>query len=176
MTNRKKIIAMLVAILLIIGGFGYYIYHYEERADMTGQSGEISFSGTDIREEKNGQIIWSLSADTIDVDPTTQEIHLKNLKGTFHHNGVITSIVAPEAHMTKDHTNLDMTGGIHATNTEGAVFDTAALHYDNRTKQLSSVGAFSYTGKNITITGDRLVADTGLQKISVEGHAKLAKK
>ena len=134
---------------------------------MTGQSAQISFSGTDIREEKNGQIIWSLSADTIDVDPTTQEIHLKNLKGTFHHNGVTTSIVAPEAHMTKDHTNLDMTGGIHATNTEGA---------DNRTKQLSSVGAFSYTGKNITITGDRLVADTGLQKISVEGHAKLAKK
>lgn len=177
MLKNKKTIAIIIAILAIIIGMGIYIYEDNQDDSSKDQlSGtHITFTGSDIREEKNGQIVWSLTADSIELDPKTKEINMKNLKGYFNQNGVRTDITAPEAHMTSDHKSMEMTGGIHAQNSDGATFDTDALHFDNDKKELSSKGAFTYVSKDATITGDKVVADTAIQKISVEGNAKLKK-
>ena len=74
------------------------------------------------------------------------------------------------------HSSLDIDGGVTATNTEGANFKTDALHFDNKTKMLTSKTAFTYDSKDITLTGDKLEGNMSLKQIKAIGHAKLTKK
>ena len=83
-----------------------------------------------------------------------------------------TTITAPHAVLSGDHSSLDIDGGVTATNTEGANFKTDALHFDNKTKMLTSKTAFTYDSKDITLTEGNM----SLKQIKAIGHAKLTKK
>ncbi|MFQ8977853.1 MAG: hypothetical protein ACLR5T_02520 [Veillonella sp.] len=62
---------------------------------------------------------------------------LTNLKGLFYQDDVTTTITAPHAVLTVIVTH-DIDQGVTATNTDGAEFKTDALHFDNKTKTLTS--------------------------------------
>lgn len=176
MQINKKLAGIIIAVLLAFGALLWMIFGSQSLSDIASPSGRlINFSGADLREEKDGKIIWALTADTIEYDPKTKAITMKNLKGTFNQDDVVMQLTAPQAVMSSDHKQLDMTGGIHASTSEGAEFDTESLHFDNTVKELSSTTAFTYKGKGITLTGDGLVANMAMQKITVNGNAKLIK-
>ena len=109
-------------------------------------------------------------------NPRTKAIVLTNLKGLFYQDDVTTTITAPHAVLTGDRNSLDIDQGVTATNTDGAEFKTDALHFDNKTKTLTSKSAFTYNGKDITLTGDKLEGNMSLKKIKAIGNAKLTKK
>lgn len=177
MKKNKKLIAIIVAVVAVIGGLIWFLFGGGEAIVTGSPSGRlINFSGADLREEQDGKLIWALTADTIEYDPKTKAITMKNLKGTFNQNDVVMQLTAPEATMSSDHKQLDMTGGIHATTSEGAVFDVEALHFDNTKKELSASTPFTFENNEAILTGDSLVANMALQHIEVHGHAKLVKK
>ena len=94
----------------------------------------------------------------------------------FYQDDVTTTITAPHAVLTGDRNSLDIDQGVTATNTEGAEFKTEALHFDNKTKTLTSKTAFTYNSKDVTLTGDKLEGNMSLKIIKAIGHAKLTKK
>ncbi|MBP6923530.1 MAG: LPS export ABC transporter periplasmic protein LptC [Veillonella sp.] len=178
MKNNKKLIAIVAALVIAIGGFIAYLMSDSGEAEQqtkvpTGQL--VNFSGADLREEKDGKLIWALSAEKIEYDPKTKAVVLTNMKGTFNQNDVVTQVTAPHGKMTGDRKSIDIDGGIQATNSEGATFTTEALHLDNVKKIWTSQGAFIYKGKDVTITGDKVSANMALQQLKVEGNAKLTK-
>ena len=63
-------------------------------------------------------------AEKIEYDPRSKSIVLTNLKGLFYQDDVTTTITAPHAVLSGDHSSLDIDGGVTATNTEGANFKT----------------------------------------------------
>ena len=101
---------------------------------------------------------------------------MTNLKGLFYQDDVTTTITAPHAVLTGDRNSLDIDQGVTATNTEGAEFKTEALHFDNKTKMLTSKSAFTYNSKDVTLTGDKLEGNMSLKIIKAIGNAKLTKK
>ena len=127
------------------------------------------------KRKKDGKLVWALSAEKIEYDPRTKAIVLTNLKGLFYQDDVTTTITAPHAVLTGDRNSLDIDQGVTATNTDGAEFKTDALHFDNKTKTLTSKSAFTYNGKDITLTGDKLEGNMSLKKIKAIGNAKLTK-
>lgn len=178
MKNNKKLIAIVAALVIAIGGFIAYLMSNSGEAEQqtkvpTGQL--VNFSGADLREEKDGKLIWALSAEKIEYDPKTKDVVLTNMKGTFNQNDVVTQVTAPHGKMTGDRKSIDIDGGIQATNSEGATFTTEALHLDNVKKIWTSQGSFIYKGKDVTITGDKVSANMALQQLKVEGNAKLTK-
>ena len=176
MKKNKKLIALIAAIVVAFAAVVWFILNGASISDITSPSGRlINFSGADLREEKDGKIVWALTADTIEYDPKTKAITMKNLKGTFNQNDIVMQLTAPQAVMSSDHKQLDMTGGIEATTSEGVEFNIESLHFDNTTKELSSTSPFTYKGKGVTLTGDGLVANMSMQKVTVNGHAKLVK-
>lgn len=151
----------------------------ESTTTQTGAGQLVNFQGADLQEEKDGKLVWALSAEKIEYDPRTKAIVLTNLKGgQFYQNDVTTTITAPHAVLTGDRNSLDIDqGGVTATNTEGgATFKTEALHFDNKTKQLTSQSAFTYTSNDVTLVGDKLEGNMSLQQIKAIGNAKLTKK
>ena len=155
MKNNKKLIAIVVAIVLALIGLIVFIMKDSNEATSTqNQSGQlVNFQGADLQEEKDGKLVWALSAEKIEYDPRTKAIVL-----------------------TGDRNSLDIDQGVTATNTEGAEFKTEALHFDNKTKTLTSKTAFTYNSKDVTLTGDKLEGNMSLKIIKAIGHAKLTKK
>ena len=149
MKNNKKLIAIVAAIVLALIGLIVYIMKDSNEVTTTqNPSGQlVNFQGADLQEEKDGKLVWALSAEKIEYDPRTKAIVLTNLKGLFYQDDVTTTITAPHAVLSGDHSSLDIDGGVTATNTEGANFKTDALHFDNKTKMLTSKTAFTYDSK-----------------------------
>ena len=174
MKNNKKLIAIVAAIVLALIGLIVYIMNVGTTQNQNGQL--VNFQGADLQEEKDGKLVWALSAEKIEYDPRTKAIVLTNLKGLFYQDDVTTTITAPHAVLTGDRNSLDIDQGVTATNTDGAEFKTDALHFDNKTKTLTSKSAFTYNGKDITLTGDKLEGNMSLKKIKAIGNAKLTKK
>ena len=178
MKNNKKLIAIVAAIVLAL--IGLIVYIMKDSGDVgttQNQNGQlVNFRGADLQEEKEGKLVWALSAEKIEYDPRTKAIVLTNLKGLFYQDDVTTTITAPHAVLTGDRNSLDIDQGVTATNTDGAEFKTDALHFDNKTKTLTSKSAFTYNGKDITLTGDKLEGNMSLKKIKAIGNAKLTKK
>ena len=178
MKNNKKLIAIVAAIVLALIGLIVYIMKDSSDVGTTqNQNGQlVNFQGADLQEEKDGKLVWALSAEKIEYDPRTKAIVLTNLKGLFYQDDVTTTITAPHAVLTGDRKSLYIDQGVTATNTDGAEFKTDALHFDNKTKTLTSKSAFTYNGKDITLTGDKLEGNMSLKKIKAIGNAKLTKK
>ena len=178
MKNNKKLIAIVAAIVLALIGLIVYIMKDSSDVGTTqNQNGQlVNFQGADLQEEKDGKLVWALSAEKIEYDPRTKAIVLTNLKGLFYQDDVTTTITAPHAVLTGDRNSLDIDQGVTATNTDGAEFKTDALHFDNKTKTLTSKSASTYNGKDITLTGDKLEGNISLKKIKAIGNAKLTKK
>ena len=178
MKNNKNLMAILAAIVLAL--IGLIVYIMKDSGDVgttQNQNGQlVNFQGADLQEEKDGKLVWALSAEKIEYDPRTKAIVLTNLKGLFYQDDVTTTITAPHAVLTGDRNSLDIDQGVTATNTDGAEFKTDALHFDNKTKTLTSKSAFTYNGKDITLTGDKLEGNMSLKKIKAIGNAKLTKK
>ena len=178
MKNNKKLIAIVAAIVLAL--IGLIVYIMKDSGDVSttqNQNGQlVNFQGADLQEEKDGKLVWALSAEKIEYDPRTKAIVLTNLKGLFYQDDVTTTITAPHAVLTGNRNSLDIDQGVTAINTDGAEFKTDALHFDNKTKTLTSKSAFTYNGKDITLTGDKLEGNMSLKKIKAIGNAKLTKK
>ena len=178
MKNNKKLIAIVVAIVIALVGLIAFILHDSGDSSSKGaNNGQlVNFQGAELQEEKDGKLVWALSAEKIEYDPRSKSIVLTNLKGLFYQDDVTTTITAPHAVLTGDRNSLDIDQGVTATNTEGAEFKTEALHFDNKTKTLTSKSAFTYNSKDVTLTGDKLEGNMSLKIIKAIGNAKLTKK
>nr|WP_252894578.1 LPS export ABC transporter periplasmic protein LptC [Veillonella denticariosi] len=114
MKNNKKLIAIVVAVVFVLVGLIVYIMKDsgESTTTQTGAGQLVNFQGADLQEEKDGKLVWALSAEKIEYDPRTKAIVLTNLKGgQFYQNDVTTTITAPHAVLTGDRNSLDIDQG-----------------------------------------------------------------
>ena len=113
MKNNKKLIAIVVAIVIALVGLIAFILHDSGDSSSKGaNNGQlVNFQGAELQEEKDGKLVWALSAEKIEYDPRSKSIVLTNLKGLFYQDDVTTTITAPHAVLSGDHSSLDIDGG-----------------------------------------------------------------
>ena len=83
MKNNKKLLLTVVVGILILIGVGYFLYGGVDTTTTGPLGNSISFNGTELKEEKNGQLIWSVKAEKISVDQVTKVVTLENVTGAF---------------------------------------------------------------------------------------------
>lgn len=176
MKNNKTVLAAIVGALVILVGLGYFLYGDVEVATTGPTGNSISFNGTELKEEKNGQLIWSVKAEKISVDQVTKVVTLENVTGTFHKDGKILTVKAPKGVVSKDHGQITLSGGIEATSSTGATLRTEGLEYRSKEQLFKSTSKFIYTDVDTTLEGDVLEGDMILQQVTAKGHAKLIRK
>lgn len=177
MGNNRKILGLIVLAIAILSSIGYFFFGQTVPEDPSKPKGnKVTFSGSELKEEKDGKIIWAVKAESIEVDPRTKEIVLTNVKGVFTKDNVEMNITAPKGHVTGDHKIIDLSEGVTATNTEGVEFTTSAITFDNNKKEFITKTPFTFVDKETTITGDTLWGNMVLQEIKAKGHARLVRK
>ena len=176
MKNNKTVLAAIVGALVILVGLGYFLYGDVEVATTGPTGNSISFNGTELKEEKNGQLIWSVKAEKISVDQTTKVITLEQVTGTVHKDGSVLTVKAPHGLVSSDHGKISLTGGIEATSDTGASLRTEGLEYISKEQKFTSTSKFIYTDSESSLEGDALEGDVVLQKVIAKGHAKLIRK
>ena len=176
MKNNKTVLAAIVGALVILVGLGYFLYGDVEVATTGPTGNSISFNGTELKEEKNGQLIWSVKAEKISVDQDTKVITLENVTGTFHKGGTVLTIKAPKGIVSKDHRQISLSGGIEASSSVGSSLRTEGLEYNSKTQLFKSASKFIYSDVDTTLEGDVLEGDMILQQVTAKGHAKLIRK
>lgn len=180
--NKMAYVSLACALLLVIGGL-YYFFREEPVLPDTVPAVEqttpqaasnLTFAGTAIIEEKNGQREWELNAESIEADASGKLVSLKKLKGIFYQaNGGKVDIIAQEGILdTKTH-DITLQGDIKATSSEGTVFTAPQGRYEEQTKTFSGTGGITLTRGDTIITGDKIDADTNLEIVKVQGNAKV---
>ena len=180
--NRTAYLSFACIILLLAGGL-YYFFRAEPPMPAKSPVSEpkaapagtnLTFAGSSIVEEKNGQKSWELNAESIEADANGKLVYLKKINGTFYQEkGGKVDLVAKEGILdTKTH-DIVLKGDIKATSSDGAVFTAPQGKYVDQTKFFYGTGGIKLTRGDTVITGDSIDADTAMEKVKVQGNAKV---
>lgn len=180
--NKTAYLSLACAILLLLGGL-YYFFREEpalpvapkETQQAAAQpASNLTFATSSIVEEKNGKKVWELSADSIEADAAGQLIYLKNIKGNFYQekDGKVELVAQEGVLDTKTH-DITVQGAVTATSSDGAVFTAPQVRYAEQSKIFYGTGGITLTRGDTVITGNEIEADTALEKVKVQGNAKV---
>ena len=180
--NKTAYLSLACALLLVIGGF-YYFFREEPvlpentpaiEPTTAQPAANLTFAGSSIIEEKNGKKVWEMNAESIEADAGGNLVYLKKLKGTFYQEkGGTVDIIAQDGILdTKTH-DITLQGDMKATSSDGVVFTAPQGRYVEQTKTFSGTGGITLTRGDTIITGDQIDADTTMEKVKVQGNAKV---
>lgn len=180
--NKMAYLSLACALLLVAGGLYYFFREEPALPDNTPAieqttpqtAANLTFAGSSIIEEKNGKKTWELNAENIEADAAGNLVYLKKLTGTFYQEkGGKVELVAQEGILdTKTH-DITLQGDVKATSSEGAVFTAPQGRYEEQTKTFYGTGGITLTRGDTIITGDQITADTAMEKVKVQGNAKV---
>lgn len=173
---KKKITAIIALSAVLIGGFIWYIS--DEGPDIAQKVKEqtpdrmMTYSGNVLKEEKDGKLIWEVTADNMQIDIETNAVKMQNMKGTFYRDdGTVTELSAKEASYNQKKNIIAMKGSIEASQSDGGKLKADQARYDGKKKHLYCDGNVEVNKDGYLVTGDHLVADQTSGKIRVDGNA-----
>lgn len=173
---KKKIMAIIALFAVLIGGFMWYIS--DDGSDITKKVKEqtpdrmMTYSGNVLKEEKDGKLIWEVTAETMQIDIQTNAVSMQNMKGTFYReDGTVTKLEAKEASYNQKKNIITMKGSIEASQSDGGTLKADKARYDGKKKHLYCDGNVEVNKDGYLVTGDHLLADQTSGKIRVDGNA-----
>lgn len=180
---KKTTYLMIVCSALFLAGGLYYFFREEPlvvpkpaEVEQAAPASTLSYVGNSITEVKDGKPLWELQAETIEMDMTTQNTNMKNIKGTFYQaNGAKIDITAPAAVLDNKTKDITMTGTVHAVASDGATFTAQEAHWLGQAERFYGSGNVVVTKDDAVMTGDNIESDATMAKIKVSGHAKIVK-
>ena len=178
----KKTTYLIIACiaLFLIGGM-YYFLKDELLAppkpievEKVQPVANLSYVGNSIKQDKDGKPLWELAADTIEIDPTTKNVNMINIKGTFFQaNGGKVDITAPGAMLDSKTKDIVMTGKVQAVASDGTTFTAQETRWSGQQELFYGSGGVVVTKEDTVMTGEKIESDANLAKIKVIGNAKI---
>ncbi|MEG6585066.1 LPS export ABC transporter periplasmic protein LptC [Dendrosporobacter sp. 1207_IL3150] len=179
---NKKSYALIACIVLVLAFGVYYLFRDESPKELqqqqvkNEQTVNMTYSGNSIIEEQDGKRLWELSAETIEVDPKSKQAIIKNLRGVFYQdNGGKMEINAAQAVLDTKTRDIIMNGQVKAVSADGATFTAPTARWAGNDRRFYGSGGITMTRDDTVIIGDRIESDANMQKIKVEGNARIRK-
>lgn len=176
----KKNYMLIAAVLMLFVAGAYYLLKEETSQTPPAQVAKndqplkMSYSGNSIIEEQDGKRLWELSAETIEIDPETKQAIIKNLKGVFYQdNGGKLEIVALQAVFDNKTRDIVMSGQVKAVSADGTSFTAGTTRWAGDNRRFYGSGGITLTREDTVIVGDRIESDANMQKVRVEGNARI---
>jgi len=179
--KRTTGVLIICVVLIVLGGLYYFNKEEtvtpESKASVEKAATDIVFEGGAIVERKGGQKLWELSADAINVDPTSQKVLFDNLRGTLYQSGGgELRITARTASFDNNTRELSMDGDIKAVSTDGAEFTAVKAQWVGKEDKIYASGGITLSRGDTVITGNQLESDSKLVKVKILGNAHVSKK
>lgn len=181
--KKTSYLAIACIVLLLVGGIYYFVKDEAiipsppPAQEASGDSAAgLSYIGNSIVEERNGKRVWELIADNIEIDPQTKRAHLKNLKGIFYQdNGGKIEITSAQAELDTQTQDVVMEYEVKAVSSDGATFTARTARWDGKGRHFYGSNGIVFTRDDTIITGDKIDSDANMEKVKVQGNARVVK-
>lgn len=177
--QKNKIVWILGIVSIICLGLIFHMFWAEPNTnspvDKKAQQNLIDFDGVDLKEERDGKIIWLVKAKNIKYDPETKDIFLEKVEAQFNDGGTELMIKADKGSVTDHNRVINLEGSIYGKNTSGVEFKAKSLKYDAHNGNFSTDQEFYYKDGSNVLTADSLQGNMTLNKIVAKGHVRLLK-
>lgn len=173
--NKKIILSIAAFFVMMMIGSCYFLFHDKGGLPGAGLS-SMEFSGVDLKEERNGELLWKLKIDHGKVDVEKNIIYLEGIDGYFQEGENQLQITAKEGRWEKDRERICLEGQIRGKTKTGLSLFAENLIYDGKTGVLSTDKPFRIEKDGRELSADAFTADRGLEKITATGHATLKEK
>ena len=178
---KKTTYLMIACIVLFLVGGLYYFLKDEPFAppkpievEQVQPVANLTYVGNSIKQDKDGKPLWELAADTIEIDPTTKNIKMQNIKGVFFQaNGGTVNITAPGAILDSKTKDIVMTGKVQAIASDGSTFTAQEARWLGQQELFYGSGGVVVTKEDTIMTGEKIESDANMAKIKVFGNAKI---
>ncbi len=168
---------LIVATVLLLGGVLYAIFGQPPQPAATKDKKVelVEFKGADLKQEENGKLVWKLTAEKIMLNPQTKVLYLNNMEALFTDGENQVHVKAAKGEVDNAKKLVRMEGSIEMRNNRDMYVYVSNLTYDGTQGILSAKDGVRMKRGDVTLVGDTLVADRGLRKATVKGHAHLTK-
>lgn len=138
----------------------------------------MKYDGNTIREEKDGKVIWELTADEITMDNNTQNAEMKNIRAHyFGDDGKEVKLTAPHGLYENGNRNIKLDGGVKGTTNDGAELVSKELLWDAKGSKMVATGDVSIAreSEHMKAKGDKIESSNSFQKFKITGKAHIEK-
>lgn len=137
----------------------------------------VEFEGSHLEEKKDGKIMWSLTAEKIQIDPDTKIIYVT------HPKLIVADVDNQEMTVTADNGVVDRTKRtmevkppIKAVTTDNSTLQTdGSVYYNMDTHLISGGKVLMQKSDGTELSGDSFETTPSLNNVTLAGHAKVTK-
>ena len=173
----------VIACTLLFIAFGLYYFNKTEtppppqvQEAKAEPSANVTFSGSSIVQNQDGKKQWEITAESVLVQPGSDKVDLINFKGTLYRaDGSKIDMVGGKAQMDTKTRNIEISGDVKATASDGATFTAAQARWDSKERRFYGSGGVRLTREDAVVTGDRIEGDEQLERVKVLGNARALK-
>lgn len=175
MKKNRNLILIAVLVLLIAGGI-YFLFKDDNKGmhAASSQGPSIEFHNSDMKETKDGKLVWRFKAGHVTVSRDQNHVTMENVEGYFAKDGDELHLKADRGRVDRSTKIIYIEGNVEGYGKEGEELYAENLTYDGNKDILSTDKAFVAKMDGKVLTADRFEADRVIQKITARGHAKLA--
>ncbi len=174
----KAIIAISIIILVCLIVWAVRSVPQPPDTDSVQVNTVMKYDGNTIREEKNGKVIWELTADDISVDKDTQNAEMTNIKAKYYsEDGKEVGITAPHGRYENGSRNIKLDGGVKGETNDGAKLTSKELIWNAKASKLIAKGdaKIERESEHMKARGNTIESSNSFQRFKVKGKAHIEK-
>lgn len=172
--KQRRFLIIGIVCAIVVGLYFLFADDVARRNAASSDQSRVVINDMDMREEKNGEIIWYLKADRVTLDANKQQAHLEQVEGYFKNGKDELKITAKNGLVDREKKTVHLEGEVKGRTNDGAVLTSPLLDYDSTKQILSSSKPFRLERDGKVLTADSFTADRILEEVKAKGHAKLA--
>ena len=179
MMRKTKVVVLLLIVL--IGGIALVRLLGNLRANKGSKAVEkVSTQGADMQlkkirfvEDKQGEKTWELEAESVNQYQEQNMLVLEDVKLTFYtKEGRIIYLTGKQGKVYQDSKNVDLTGEVVLTSSDGYQLKTHSASYRHSGKVVSSADPVEIDGEQIRLTGKGMLVDVEAKTFKILSQVK----
>jgi len=179
MMRKTKIVILLL--ILLIGGVVLVSLRANLRSKKASEAvAKVSTQGADMQlkkirfvEDKQGQKTWELEAESVNQYQEQNILVLEDLKLTFYaKEGRIIYLTGKQGKVYQDSKNVDLTGDVVLTSSDGYQLKTHSASYCHSEKVVSTSDPVEIDGEQIQLTGKGMLVNVEAKTFKILSQVK----
>ena len=137
----------------------------------------IEFEGSELAENKDGKLVWRLTAEKIMIDPNTEEMYFINPKALLvNEDGTEMTITSNMGVVDRKKRTVEIKPPVKATTNRNDTLQTdGSVYYNMNTHIVKGGKVVIDRYDNTSLRGDSFETTTNLDKVTLTGHAQVTK-
>lgn len=138
----------------------------------------VEFEGSELVENKNGKLVWKLTADKIMIDPQTEIMYFTNPKALLvdEEDGTEMTITSPNGVVDRKKHTIEIKPPVSAaTNRNDTLQTEGSVYYNMNTHMVKGGKVVMNRHDNTSLRADAFETTTSMDKVTLTGHAQVTK-